>query len=92
MKSRLKWLIPLILLIVITALYLWPVSKPSFEKLYADVDQETVDSLVAFRNAYPTRTVFVNDKPWDYLVLGQGENTIVFLHGITGACPICLNG
>jgi len=88
MKNRLKWLIPLILIIVITAVYLWPVSEPSFEELYADVDQETVDSLVSFRNAYPTKTVLVNDKPWEYLALGQGENTIVFLHGMTGAYDI----
>ncbi len=88
MKNRLKWLIPLILVIAITALYNWPVSKTSFEELYADVDPETVDSLVTFRNAYPTKAVFVNDKPWEYLVLGQGENTIVFLHGMTGAYDI----
>ena len=88
MKNRLKWLIPLILIIVITAIYLWPVSEPSFEELYSDVDQETVDSLVAFRNTCPTKTVFVNDKPWEYLALGQGENTIVFLHGMTGAYDI----
>ena len=79
MKNRLKWLIPLILILLITALYLWPVSEPSFEELYADVDQETVDSLIAFRNASPTKTVFVNEKSWEYLALGQGENTIVFL-------------
>lgn len=88
MKNRLKWLIPLILIILVTVLYLWPVSEPSFEELYADVDQETVDSLVAFRNDYPTKTVIVNDKPWEYLVLGQGEHTIVFLHGMTGAYDI----
>lgn len=88
MKSRLKWIILLILIILITALYLWPVSEPSFEELYADVDRETVDSLIAFRNAYPTKTVIVNDKPWEYLVLGQGEKTIVFLHGMTGAYDI----
>jgi len=88
MKKRLKWLIPLILILLITALYLWPVSEPSFEELYADVDQETVDSLVAFRNDYPTKIAIVNDKPWEYLILGQGENTIVFLHGMTGAYDI----
>ncbi len=88
MKKRLKWLIPLIVVVLIIAVYIWPVSKTSFEELYADVDQSVVDSLVAFRAAYPTKTVDVNNAAWEYVVVGQGEDTIVFLHGMTGAYDI----
>ncbi|MBW6464723.1 MAG: alpha/beta hydrolase, partial [Firmicutes bacterium] len=88
MKNRFKWFIPLLLLIIIIIVYIWPVSKPSFEVLYADVDQETAGSLVAFREANPLKTVVVEGKPWEYVVMGQGENTIVFLHGMTGAYDI----
>lgn len=88
MKNRFKWLIPLLLLIILVIVYIWPVSNPSFGELYADVDQETVDSLVAFRNVHSVKTVVVNNSTWEYLVLGQGEDTIVFLHGMTGAYDI----
>ena len=84
MKKRLKWLIPVLLIVLIVAVYIWPVSKPSFEKLYADVDKNVVDSLTAFRAANPTKTVDVNNAAWEYLVLGQGEETIVFIHGMYG--------
>jgi maspardin len=88
MKKRLKWLIPMLLVVLIIAVYIWPVSKPSFEELYADVDANVVDSLAAFRTTHPIKTVVVNDKVWEYVALGQGENTIVFLHGMTGAYDI----
>lgn len=88
MKSRFKWLIPLLLLITLMVVYIWPVSKPSFEELYADVDQETVNSLLAFREANPLKTVVVEGKTWEYVVMGQGEDTLVFLHGMTGAYDI----
>jgi maspardin len=88
MKNRFKWFIPLLLLIILIIVYIWPVSKPSFEVLYADVDQETVGSLVAFREANPLKTVVVEGKTWEYVAMGQGENTIVFLHGMTGAYDI----
>jgi maspardin len=88
MKNRFKWFIPLLLLIIIIIVYIWPVSKPSFEVLYANVDQETAGSLVAFREANPLKAVVVEGKTWEYVVMGQGENTVVFLHGMTGAYDI----
>ena len=88
MKKRLKWLIPLILVVLIIGVYIWPVSKTSFEELYADVDQGVAQSLVAFRAANPTKIVEVNGLAWEYVVMGQGEDTIVFLHGMTGAYDI----
>ncbi len=88
MKKCLKWLIPVLLVVLIIAVYIWPVSKLSFEELYAEVDTNVVDSLITFRSTYPTKTVVVNDKVWEYVALGQGEDTIVFLHGMTGAYDI----
>lgn len=88
MKKLLKWLVPVILIVLIIAVYIWPVSKPSFEELYADVDKNVVDSLSAFRAANPTKTIVVNNEVWEYVVLGQGEDTIVFIHGMTGAYDI----
>ena len=55
-KKLFKWLIPLILVVLIIAIYLWPVSKTAFEKLYSEFDQGDTQSLVAFRAANPTKT------------------------------------
>ncbi len=88
MKKRLKWLITVLLIVLIIAVYVFPVSKTSFEALYADVNQNVVDSLVAFRAAHSTKTVDVNNMAWEYVVMGQGEDTIVFLHGMAGAYDI----
>ena len=88
MKKRLKWLIPLILVIIITLVYIWPVSKPAFEDLYSEVDQDVAQSLVAFRAANPTKSTAVNNVAWEYVVLGQGDDTILFLHGMTGSYDI----
>jgi maspardin len=88
MKKSLKWLIPLILVVLIIAVYIWPVSKPDFEELYSEVDQSVSQSLVAFRAANPTKTVDVNGVAWEYVVMGQGEDTLVFIHGMTGAYDI----
>ncbi len=88
MKKQMKWLIPLILVVLIIAVYNWPVSKTAFEELYSEVVQGVTQSLVAFRSANPTKTVEVNSLAWEYVALGQGEEVIVFLHGMTGAYDI----
>ncbi len=88
MKRRLKWLVPVILIVVLIALYLWPVSSPSFEELYSDVDMSVANSLTAFRVIHPTKIIDVNNEAWEYVVMGEGEDTIIFLHGMTGAYDI----
>lgn len=60
----------------------------SFDELYAKVDKATVDSLLAFRQAHPVRTLELHGVKWEYLALGQSPETILFLHGMTGAYDI----
>jgi hypothetical protein len=74
--------------VLIIAVYIWPVSKPSFEELYAGVDQNVVNSLVTFRTVHAIETVDVKNVVWEHVVMGQGEDTIVFLHGMTVAYDI----
>jgi pimeloyl-ACP methyl ester carboxylesterase len=88
MRLNKKWIIPLALLIVIVAVYLWPVPRASFDELYAKVDANQVASLQAFRAAHPPQRVEVNGVSWEYASFGQGEETILFLHGMTGAYDI----
>ena len=85
MGKKLKWIIPLVLLILIAAFYLKPTQNRSFEEIYANVDAETVASLQDFREAHPVQKLEVNGVTWDYIAMGEGEETILFLHGMTGA-------
>ncbi len=88
MRLKLRWLVPLILILVVAGIYLYPTSRVSFDDLYANVDAETVDSLVYFRRSHPVQTLNVRGVEWDYLSLGDGPETILFLHGMTGAYDI----
>lgn len=88
MRKNIKWLIPLVLLIVILAVYLWPVPRVPFAQLYAKVNADTVNSLQAFRQSNPLEHIEVNGITWEYIAVGQGEEAILFLHGMTGAYDI----
>ncbi|HFD39056.1 MAG TPA: alpha/beta hydrolase, partial [Anaerolineae bacterium] len=83
-----KWLILLIGVALLMAVYLYPGPHASFEELYARVEPSTVASLQAFRRAHPPRSVEVDGAPWEYVSLGDGPETILFLHGMTGAYDI----
>ncbi len=88
MRSKLRWLVPLILILVVAGVYLYPAPQVPFDELYAKVDAETIASLADFRQAHPIRTLNLRDVKWDYVSLGEGPETIIFLHGMTGAYDI----
>ena len=87
MKKTGKWIISVILVIILSV-YLYPGPRASFDELYANVDAETVKSLTDFRGTHPVRTLDVRGIEWEYLSLGNGPETILFLHGMTGAYDI----
>ncbi len=91
MRATLKWILPLILVLVIVGVYLRPVPSQPFAETYANVDPETVASLQDFRTMHPANYLDVNGLTWAYLAMGQGDETIVFLHGMTGAYDIWWN-
>jgi maspardin len=88
MSNYLRWLIPLILILIVAGVYLYPTPHKSFDELYTKVDAGTVDSLTTFRQMHPARTLNVGGVEWEYLVLGENYETILFLHGMTGAYDI----
>jgi len=88
MFTKKRWLIPLILIIVLAGVYLYPTPTKPFDELYADVETDTINSLVDFRQAHPVQTLDVEGVEWEYLVLGDSFETILFLHGMTGAYDI----
>lgn len=87
MKSR-KWIALLVLALLILAVYLWPVPHHDFAEVYANAPADRAASLQAFRANYPTSTITVDGLDWEYLAVGKGPQTIVFLHGMTGSYDI----
>jgi len=77
-----------ILVIIILVIYFFPRPQASFSELFSRVDEETVQSLQNFRQEVPVKQLDVNGRPWEYVVVGEGPETILFLHGMTGASDI----
>ena len=88
MRSKLKWIVPLVLVVVIMGVYLYPVPRAPFDEVYAKASKSESESLSAFRVNYPPKMLEVNNVEWEYLAMGEGEETILFLHGMTGAYDI----
>ncbi len=80
MKKRLRWLIPILLILVAYAV---PTPKKDALDLYDGPNKKPIADLAHFR-AIPTRTINTQGYDWRYLVLGKGPKTILFLHGMTG--------
>lgn len=87
MRSKIR-IVSLVLLVVLLAIYLWPVPQVPFEDVYAKVDAKTAASLQAFRSAHPPKIIEVDGAKWEYVSFGEGEEAILFLHGMTGAYDI----
>ncbi len=83
-----KYIIPIAVLLILLAVYFFPVQRTPFEQLYAKVDPATAASLQAFRQNYPPKHIDVNGVQWEYVAIGEGEETILFLHGMTGSYDI----
>ena len=72
----------------VAAVYGLPRSRSDLSALYAEVDPTTVASLRAFRAAHPVRRLTVEGWAWEYVALGEGPDTVLFLHGLSGAHDI----
>jgi maspardin len=70
------------------AVYLWPVPRQEFRQLSEKVPSEERVSLLKFRTEHQPRFVEAQGKKCEYVAFGQGTDTIVFLHGMTGAYDI----
>ncbi|MEW5938953.1 MAG: alpha/beta hydrolase [Chloroflexota bacterium] len=87
MRSKLR-IVSLVLLVILLAVYLWPVPRVPFEEAYAKVDSDVTASLQAFRAERPPKAIKVDGVKWEYAAFGEGAETILFLHGMTGAYDI----
>ncbi|MEJ2750202.1 MAG: alpha/beta hydrolase [Anaerolineae bacterium] len=77
-----------VLVVVVLAVYLYPTPRKSFAELYARVDEATAVSLQSFRQSHPAQQLEVDGQTWEYVHFGHGEQTILFLHGMTGSYDI----
>lgn len=66
--------------------YLCPVEQFTFEERYP-TDDAVSESLRLFREE-PTKTLKTNGKDWTYYQAGDGDTTILFLHGMGGSYDI----
>ncbi len=87
MRSKFR-IVALVLLFALLVVYLWPVPRGAFDNVYAKADSDEVASLREFRAAHPPKTIEVDGVKWEYVSFGEGEETILFLHGMTGAYDI----
>lgn len=76
------------LIIIILIIYFFPTPKVSFQKIYANVPAETSQSLQAFRRNHPLNQLIVEGVSWNYISTEQGQETILFLHGMAGSYDI----
>ena len=86
--KKILMIILAVLVVVVLAVYLYPTPRQSFAELYARVDEETAVSLQTFRQSHPVQQLEVDGQTWEYVHFGQGEQAILFLHGMTGAYDI----
>lgn len=88
MRSKLWWILPLLVVVGLVVLYHWPVPSIPMDQLYSRADPAIVNSLQSFRKASPPQSLQVDGADWEYVAVGKGPETILFLHGMTGAYDI----
>ncbi len=85
MKRR--YVIVILIVVAVFALYFIPTPRHSFNELYKGNDTNVVTSLDSFR-LLPLRSITAEGKQWNYLSTGSGKHSIIFLHGMAGGYDI----
>ena len=76
------------ILILIAVVYYFPVPKVSFENLYGRVPSGVLSSFSEFRMGNTLRQLHLNGFDWQYLSAGDGDKSLLFLHGMGGGYDI----
>jgi pimeloyl-ACP methyl ester carboxylesterase len=76
------------LALIVLMVYTAPARRVPFQKLYAKVPEDQRKSLHAFRSNNLLQRIKTDRKTWAYLSVGDGPETILFLHGMAGAYDI----
>ncbi|MFH2114594.1 MAG: alpha/beta hydrolase [Spirochaetota bacterium] len=82
-----KRFLPLVVLAAL-AVFFWPTPRPRMKLLYENAPEAALASLTQFRKDTTGKEIKIDGKKWQYLSVGPGPETILFLHGMTGAYDI----
>jgi len=66
-------------------------SDPKITKLYRDVQEESLRSLLGFRERWPYRTMMIHGRQWRYIDTGEGEKVLLVLAGGTTVAEVSFN-
>lgn len=77
-----------VVVLIIMAVYAFPVSKVPFDEVYAKVPEKVSASLLNFRSSHNFEQIEVDETTWNYIATGKGPEVILLLHGMTGAYDI----
>ena len=72
--------------LLILGVYYYPTSSPDFFNLYPHKDKISKSYKVFLKK--DTKAIIINTVKWNYYTGGNGEKTILFLHGMGGAYDI----
>jgi hypothetical protein len=53
----------------------------SFDKIYKNAPRQQVDELLAFRSTHPIQQRSIDGMEWNYILSGNGSETIVIMGG-----------
>jgi pimeloyl-ACP methyl ester carboxylesterase len=76
------------LILLLGGFYFWPAPTKPFEEIYEKVPEAERLSLQQFRTTHIPKRLVVEGLEWEYIAAGQGSETLLFLHGMTGAADI----
>lgn len=76
------------LALVLLGVYAFPIPKASFRVIYSGVPEDVVAALSSFRRRRPLKQFNSGGTTWRYHDSGNGEDAIVFLHGMGGSGDI----
>jgi len=85
MKSKLKWFIPGIILVALLIFYIIPTPNEPFESLAGEVPETQLLLYQGFQGFKAQRMV-IDNTSWEFISVGPpNAETVLFLHGMTGA-------
>jgi pimeloyl-ACP methyl ester carboxylesterase len=56
-------------------------NNKSFDKIYKNAPQRSMDELLAFRSTHPVKQRSIDGMEWNYILSGNGSETIVIMGG-----------
>lgn len=88
MHLKIRWIVLGLIVVILAGGYFFPTPRQEFSQNAANVPVVQSQAYQVFREAYAPRRLQVNGVWWEYISVGSGGETFLFLHGMTGAYDI----